>query len=96
VLKKALDTPNIVRDGRMTLGPYRKCPGVKRGAGAPQRSAGALSIRALEGSRWQDEAGAPHVIWVLNVGECVEGAVACLVGSGESGRADGQQGEMAC
>jgi len=95
VLKKALDTPNIVRDGRMTLGPYRKCPGVKRGAGAPQRSAGALSIRALEGSSRHDEAGAPHVMG-LNVGECVEGAVAGLVGSGESGRADGQQGEMAC
>jgi len=30
VLKKALDTPNIVRDGRITLEPYRKCPGVKK------------------------------------------------------------------
>ena len=34
------------------------------------------------------------MLWVLNVGECVEGAVAGLVGSGESGRADWQQGEM--
>ena len=31
------------------------------------------------------------MLWVLNVGECVEGAVAGLVGSGESGRADWQQ-----
>ena len=29
--------------GRKTLGPYRKCPGVKRRSGAPARSAGALS-----------------------------------------------------
>ena len=36
------------------------------------------------------------MLWVLNVGECVEGAVAGLVGSGESGRADWQQGETAC
>src|SRR5271165_5105175 len=53
--------------GRKTLGPYRKCPGVKRRSGAPQRSAGALSIRALEGSRWHDGAGA-LMLWVLNVG----------------------------
>ena len=32
------------------------------------------------------------MLWVLNVGEGVEGGVAGLVGSGESGRADWQQG----
>jgi len=32
------------------------------------------------------------MLWVLNVGEGVEGGAAGLVGSGESGRADGQQG----
>ena len=73
--------------GRITLGPYRKCPGVKRRSGAPQRNAGALSIRAFEGSRWGGGAGA-LMLWVLNVGEGVEGGVAGLVGSGESGRAD--------
>ena len=31
------------------------------------------------------------MLWVLNVGECVEGGVEGLVGSGESGRADWQQ-----
>ena len=31
------------------------------------------------------------MLWVLNVGESVEGGVAGLVGSGESGRADWQQ-----
>ena len=43
--------------GRITLGPYRKCSGVKRRSGAPQRCGGALSIRALEGSRWQHAVG---------------------------------------
>ena len=56
---------------RITLGPYRKCPGMKRLSGAPQRSGGALSIRALEGSRWHDGAGG-LMLWVLNVGECVQ------------------------
>jgi hypothetical protein len=32
------------------------------------------------------------MLWVLNVGEGVEGVVAGFVGSGESGRADWQQG----
>src|SRR5208337_1239643 len=50
--QKVLDRGNIVRDGRKTLGPYRKCPGVKGRSRAPQRDAGALSIRAFEGSRW--------------------------------------------
>src|SRR5271165_3087593 len=66
------------------LGPYRKCPGVKRRSGA-------LSIRAFEGSRWHHAAGT-LMLWVLNVGEGVEGGVAGLVGSGESDRADWQQG----
>src|SRR3974377_1262075 len=86
VLKKALDTPNIVRDGRITLGQYLKCPGVKGVSGAPQRGAGALSIKALEGSRWHHGAGA-LMLWVLNVGEGVEGGAAGLVGSGEYGSA---------
>ena len=33
------------------------------------------------------------MLWVLNVGEGVEGGVAGLVCSGESGRADWKQGE---
>ena len=47
---------------RITLGPYRKGPGVKRQSGAPQPSAGALSIRALEGSRWHQGCVDPHVM----------------------------------
>ena len=66
--------------------------------GAPQRNAGALSIRALEGSRWHHAAGT-LMLWVLNVGKSVEGGVEGLVGSGESGRADWQQsgyGMLSC
>jgi len=32
------------------------------------------------------------MLWVLNVGECVEGGVARLIGSGQFGGADWQQG----
>ena len=32
--------PETIPLGRITLGPYRKCPGVKRPRGAPRRSAG--------------------------------------------------------
>jgi hypothetical protein len=33
------------------------------------------------------------MLWVLNIGENAEDGVAGLIGSGESGRADWQQGE---
>jgi hypothetical protein len=41
----------------------------------PELSAGALSIKAFEGSRWGGGAGA-LLLWVLNIGEGVEGGVA--------------------
>ena len=53
VLKKCLTGATVLEMDVKSLGPYRKCPGVTQGeAEAPQRSAGALSIRAFEGSRW--------------------------------------------
>ena len=73
--------------GRITLGPYRKRPGAKRQKGTPECNAGALSIRAFEGSRWR---GGPRMLmlWVLNVCNGAEVEVGGQVFSGEAGKSD--------
>jgi hypothetical protein len=74
---------------RITLGPYRKCPGVK---GPRERRR--VVCRGAFDKGVRRKPLAPRgvgLLWVLNVGEGVAGGVAGLVGSGESGRADWQQ-----
>jgi hypothetical protein len=63
--------------GRVTLGPYRKGPGVKRWT-ERKLCAGAVSIRTFEGSRWRGGDGG-FKLWVLNAPGTVEGSAAGLV-----------------
>jgi hypothetical protein len=72
---------------RITLGPYRKRPGANRQRGARKRTAGALSIRAFEGSRWRGVAQT-LMLWVLNVRKGVEVEAGDEVRAGEAGKAD--------
>ena len=63
--------------------------------GAPQRNAGALSIRALEGSRWHQGAWALR-LWVLNVGESVEGGEKGWLVQANPAEPIGSKADMAC
>src|ERR1700731_5098439 len=50
--------------GRKTLAPYRRCPGGHSPIGAHVRSAGALSIRPFQVSRWRLRR--TRHLWVFN------------------------------